>query len=129
MKTNPPQASAWETSLTYLISRVSPLLAKSVESKVCRKLGLECRHVGLLNYLEDSGGSVHLSGTRSKGRAPAPTTTLDIIELFGELFWGPQFDQKQPDLQVQALLGPLEEQGLVIVFLITALHPAKWPYV
>lgn len=114
MKTSPTQAISWETSLTYLVSRLSPLMAQALEKRLCQELQLECRHVGLLNYLYDAGGSLRLGPENKRSRrAPAPSTTLEIIQLFGEVFWGPQLDQKQADLQVPTLLGPLEELGLV----------------
>lgn len=114
MKIGKTQSSAWETSLTYLVARLSPLMAQALEVRLCRELQLECRHVGLLNYLYDCGGSIRLGPeSQSSRRAPAPSNTLEIIQLFGEVFWGPQLDQKQRDLQVPALLTPLEESALV----------------
>jgi len=89
-------------------------MAQALEKRLCQELQLECRHLGLLNYLYDCAGSIRLElGNKRTQRAPAPSTTLEIIQLFGEVFWGPQLDQKQADLQVAALLTPLERLGLV----------------
>jgi len=106
--------SAWEGSLTYLLNQIGPRMAAAIESRLRQELQLECRHLGLLNYMYDFGGTIRIDTASKPIRStPSLDTTLEIMQLFREIFWGPQNDQQQPIAQIPALINHLEGGRLV----------------
>lgn len=103
----------WERSLAYTMSQVALVMMAELDKQLYRDLGIGCRHLGLLNWIEQGGGSLVYPLDLNPGIASEmPRETIGVMRLFQLIFWGSTDpEQRTPELAQQ--LAHLQERGLV----------------
>ncbi|MBS2037486.1 hypothetical protein JST97_21030 [bacterium] len=105
------QRDGWGRSLSFSLSRIVLEMMSRLEVALQTDLGIGCRHLGLLIWLEREGGMIaHFKPHFETNLSP---DTLQAIKLFQLLFWGFGGSTLEVTPEVANLLDSLEARGLV----------------